>query len=48
MSTRSSLFDDILRDCEKVHRIFDEFPIDPCFFVQEMPARAKDHTGIPV
>ena len=45
---RSSLLDDILRDWEKVHRKFDEFPIDPYFFVQEMPARAVDHTGIPV
>ena len=30
----------------KIHRIFDEFPIDPYFFVQEMPARAVEYTGI--
>ena len=24
------------------------FPIDSCFFVQEMTARAVDHPGIPV
>ena len=33
---------------EKVHRIFDEFPIDLTLCVQEMPSRATDHTGIPV
>ena len=32
----------------KVHRFFNEFPIDRCFFVQEMPARAMDDAYIPV
>ena len=45
---RSFLIDDILRDWKKVHRLFDEFPIEPCFFAQEMPARAIDDAYIPV
>ena len=28
--------------------MFNEFPIDLCFFVQEMPARALDNAGIPI
>ena len=48
MSMKSSLLDDILRDSKKVHRMIDEFPIDRCFFMQEMPARAVEYTDIPV
>ena len=33
---------------KKVHRKFDEFLIGPSFFMQEMPARAEEYTGIPV
>ena len=33
---------------KKVHRIFNEFVIDQCFFVQKMPACAIDDANIPV
>ena len=45
---RYTLLDDILRGWKKVHRIFNEFPIEICFFVQEMPARAIDNADTPV
>ena len=32
---------------EKIYRKINEFPIDLCFFIQEMSARAIDHADIP-
>ena len=47
MSVRSYLFDGKLRDWENVHRELNVIPIDTCFLVEEMPARATDHDGLP-
>ena len=43
VSMKSSLLDDTHKDGKQVHRIVDEFPIDPVS-VQEMPARAIEDT----
>ena len=43
-----STLDDVLRNWKKVHRIIDEFLIGTSFFMQEIPARAVEYTGIPV
>ena len=48
MSVRSSLLDDILRDCKNVHRKIDELLIRPSFFMQEVPARAIKYTNVQV
>ena len=48
VAMRSSLLDEILWERQKVHRTSNEFSIDHCFFLQEMPARAIDNADIPV
>ena len=46
VSMSSSLLD-ILWERKKIHRIFNEFSIDRCFFLQEMPACATDDAYVP-
>ena len=46
MSMWSSLLDDVLKDCKKVHRVFNEISISICFFQQEVSARANNDAYI--
>ena len=48
VSMSSSFLGDILRDCKKIHFVFNEFSMDRCFFVQEMPACAIDDAYVPI
>ena len=48
MFIRSSLLDDILWERKKIHRVFNDFSIDRCFFLQEMTACAVEYTNVPV